>query len=115
MTNPQSYHYLASPYTHDDQSVVERRVSQAMEYTADQLNQGIYVYSPIVHCHELATLHSLPTDADFWWGFNSTMIRSCKELIVLQLDDWLKSKGVKQEINYAEFLGIPVRHATPLS
>lgn len=98
--------YLASPYTHPDPQVVQSRFLSAMQYTADCLCAKEFIYSPIVHCHELATRHTLPTDFDFWKSYNFHMLGRADELRVLMLDGWETSKGVSAEIMLAQELGI---------
>lgn len=102
------YLYLASPYSHDDSEVVELRYRCTEHAVAVLLQQGVAVYSPIVHCHYLARIHGMPTDAKFWERYNQRMLAPAKKLLVLQLEDWEKSIGVRGEINYA------VTHCKPI-
>ncbi|MCP5014648.1 MAG: DUF1937 family protein, partial [Ketobacter sp.] len=46
--------YLAQPYTDPNPDVREHRFNLGERYTAELLQNGQWVYSPIVHCHELA-------------------------------------------------------------
>ena len=95
-----SYIYIASPYTHKDPNVVEQRYLKVMEATAHFLNQGIHVYSPVVHCHELAHRHNLPKDFEFWQDYNFAMLVSAHELWVIMIDGWKESVGVQSELDY---------------
>ncbi len=97
--------YLASPYSHPDPGVVENRYQSVMAYTALLLIKKQWVYSPIVHCHEMAKKHKLPTDAAYWQDYNETMLRAADELYVLMLHKWQNSVGVRMELEFWENLG----------
>ena len=103
-----TYTYLASPYTHQDPAIMDMRNKLAMAAAARLLKDGVHVYSPIVHCHELASRHDLPRDVGFWWSYNRAMLRHASNMVVLRIDGWDKSRGVAQEIAFAEHGGIPV-------
>ena len=61
--------YLASPYSHPDPAVRERRFRAACSAAAFLLQAGHAVFSPIAHGHVLAE-HGLPTDWSFWQRFD---------------------------------------------
>lgn len=103
-----SYSYLASPYTHPQLYVELERYHAAERAAVWLLQRKVWVYSPIVHCHPLALKYKLPTDYDFWRQYNQAMIMSAYDLIVLALDGWANSKGVKDEIKLATQLGLQV-------
>jgi hypothetical protein len=88
-----SYLYLASPYSHVDPARRHGRYRAACAATCWLLNIRCWVYSPIVHCHELARLHDLPGDFEFW-----------------RMTD---SIGVKNEIAYARRNMKPIHLLTP--
>lgn len=92
--------YLASPYTHTNPTIVEKRYKQTIAAMAYLLGQGKFVYSPIVHCHVIATEHNLQTDYLFWKEYNEHFLDLSNEIIVLCLDGWEESKGIAHEIDY---------------
>lgn len=104
------YSYLASPYTHPDPFVREARYLQAMIELTRRLKAGEHVYSPIVHCHELAKIADLPRDAKFWEAYNHTMLNRSSRLVVLCLPGWKESKGVADEISQAIYWGLPIEY-----
>ncbi len=93
------YIYLASPYTAGGAGAFlrEQRYLQTMEHLAWMLKRGVHVYSPIVHCHELAKIADLPRDAKFWEAYNFTMLRGSEMMHILMLDGWELSDGIKDE------------------
>ena len=96
-----SYCYIASPYSHEDPAIMEDRYKAVMKITAEYLQGKIHVYSPIVHCHEIAKVYSLPKDYNFWKAYNKTMLDKADKLIVVMLDGWENSIGVSDEIKFA--------------
>ena len=72
------------------------------------LKQGVHIYSPIVHCHELAKIADMPRDAGFWERYNFTMLAAAEQLWVLMIAGWLESKGIAGEITEAKRLEIPI-------
>ena len=101
-----TYEYLASPYTHDDPAIRELRYRLAREHTAKLLTARIPVYSPIVHCHDLAKCHALPHDAEFWKWYNLAMMQSSTKLRVLTIEGWNVSQGVTWEMDQSSNLGL---------
>lgn len=98
--------YLASAYSHSDPLIMKTRFMLAEQCTASLLARRQWVYSPIVHCHELAHKFALPTDFTFWRDYNFNILRHASKLFVLDVKGWEESKGVAAEIEMAEVLGI---------
>lgn len=108
------YLYLASPYSHDDKEIEHMRYLGALNATAHLISRHVAIYSPIVHCHELARAAELPTDFEFWMRYNYRMLSAARKLLVLKLDGWEFSVGVRAEITYALTHCKPVLYRTPL-
>lgn len=94
----EGYQYVASPYSDPDPYVRQMRYFGVLRATQRLLNRGIWVYSPIVHCHEMAKLFGLPFEAGFWRAYNRAMLVPAKGLIVIRLDGWSQSVGLKEEL-----------------
>ena len=45
--------YIASPYTHADPAVRQRRFEDVYHYVAERMLQGAVVYSPIAHSNPI--------------------------------------------------------------
>jgi hypothetical protein len=93
--------YLASPYTHENENVMENRYDKTRKVTEFLLSRGLPVYSSIVYGHHL----KLPHMWEFWKAFDLDMITLCDIIIVLTLDGWKESIGVQAEIEHAKSLG----------
>lgn len=100
--------YLASPYSHPDPLIMKTRFLLAEQCTAALLQRKDWVYSPIVHCHELASKYNLPTDFVYWQEYNVAMLRRCEELFILAIPGWRESKGVTAELTVAQMLNMPI-------
>ena len=104
------FEYLASPYTHSDPLVREQRYLRTLEATSILLKNGIWVYSPIVHCHHMSQVFGLPYDAAFWAAYNEEMLRASAGVLVLRLEGWHISVGVKEEIQLAIRINKPLNY-----
>lgn len=102
--------YLASPYSHPDLLIMKTRFLIAEQVVAKMLQARRHVYSPIVHCHELAQKYELPTDFAFWKSYNFDFLRRADSLVVLQIKGWEESKGVTAELDFARTVGIDVTY-----
>lgn len=91
--------YLASPYSSTYPDIVHSRFEDTMEFISSRIPR-FPIFSPIVHCHELAKKYNLPTDAQSWQEYNESFLSRANKLWVLQLDGWQKSLGVRKEIDY---------------
>ena len=94
-----SFIYVASPYTGTIEQM-EVRFLEVEHYVAHMLQQGVPVFSPIVHCHSLAHKYDLPKEVEFWDAYDKRMMDAATELHVLCLRDWESSRGVRMEIGY---------------
>jgi hypothetical protein len=95
-----SLYYLASPYSHADPTVRQRRFELVNEIAIDLINRGYVIIEPIVMGHPKAG--HLPTDFEFWKRVDTTFIERCDGIIVADtIQGWQESKGVTAEIEFA--------------
>ena len=102
------FDYLGSPYSHKDPFVREYRYLQAMQRVSHLLKNNFWVYSPIVHCHELKKIVELPHEHDFWLAYDLVMLEKARALQVLCLPNWQDSLGLGIEIRHAKAVGKPI-------
>lgn len=102
--------YLASPYSHSDPVVVEKRFEDICRIAGKLMNDGEIVFSPIAHCHVIAMRCELPIHWEFWKRIDEEFIRRSDKVVVAMMPGWKESKGVTAEIAIATELGIPVEY-----
>lgn len=108
--------YLASPYSHADADVRERRFQAVASFVSHIMltTPNIVIYSPILHSHQLASLYGLPDDFYFWQTHSLHMLDLSSSMWVLALDGYRNSRGVQEETLYAAQKEIPIRMMTPV-
>lgn len=104
--------YLASPYTHPEQSVREDRFNLVCRAASILMRRGEYVYSPIGATHPMSVNCLLPLTWDYWEQYDRWFIERCDYLVVLMIDGWQQSKGVTAELKIARELGKPIGYVT---
>lgn len=107
---PEVITYLAVPYSHPDASVRKYRFQVANQIAAGLMREGQHVFSPISHTHPIALAGDLPTDWAYWEQYDRAMLSICGKLLIIRLDGWTESHGIRGEIAIAEELGIPVEY-----
>lgn len=101
-----SYIYLSSPYSHQSDSVRQRRYELALHVASRITEQNITVYSPIVHNRHIALKTQLPSTFDYWSHHNYNMLRWADKLWILTIDGWLDSVGIKGEVEWFDGHGM---------
>ena len=104
--------YLASPYSHSDAGIREQRYHDACQAATRLLQSGQPVFAPIVHGHPLVGC-GLPTDWSFWGRICRHYLEACQQVVVLMLNGWEQSIGVRAEIEIATSLEKPVWYWAP--
>ena len=104
--------YVASPYTHPDPAIQEKRFQDVCRFSAGLFQQGICAFSPIAYTHPIAQ-YGLPTGFEFYMDYDIAILNACAEMIVLMLDGWQDSEGVQAEIEIAKAMGLPIRYVEP--
>lgn len=111
--------YLASPYSAkkpdgtDDIDLMEQRFDAVCRKAGELMLNGNVVYSPIAHCHPIAVRVDLPRDWSFWGKLDRDMLSWASRFIVLKLDGWEQSIGVRAETEIAKSMGLLVEYAEP--
>lgn len=124
--------YLASPYTvtagqlvtassarpavpSDDvvRELVEQRFAAVCRWAGALIAAGLVVYSPIAHSHAISQAAMFGTDWETWRGLDLVMLAKSDVLIVLQLDGWSDSVGVRAEVSEAHDRMMPILYWDP--
>ena len=104
--------YIASPYKHKDGSVMEERFNAVKQTTLEIMREfeDIIPFSPI--CYTVGLEEDIDIINFDWYSFDLEFLYRCDILLVLQLEGWENSYGVKLEIEEACKNDIPVIYAT---
>jgi hypothetical protein len=104
--------YLACPFRHKDISIQKKRCAAAHYVAAQLSSQGYHVFSPLTHNEILIDL--IPNQPkEHWLEFDLAILEICKKLLVLKLEGWDVSYGVKLEIDFAKDKKIPIEEIDP--
>jgi hypothetical protein len=99
--------YLALPYSGQE----EKAFMNANRVAGIMMESGHTVFSPISHSHSIGVRAK---DWDFWRKQDLDWLIMCDELVVLKNEGWDESRGVMEEIAFAESHKIPIRYLEPL-
>jgi len=102
--------YLASPYYDPDKQVREKRYRDISSVVARLIQDGVHVFSPIVHNHHIAERFGLAGNWAFWGPHDIHMLRHSERLTVVMMDGWEKSTGIQAEISIAKQMHIPMNY-----
>lgn len=102
--------YLASPYSHPDPAVRQRRFELACAAAAHRMESGLIVYSPIAHSHPIEQFMAQQQSHEFWMDQCMALLRRADSMVVLTLPGWEVSRGVLLEINAANLLSLKVTY-----
>lgn len=105
--------YLAIPYSHEDESVMQWRAEVSDFIFSKLSNQGRKIYAPISSCHHVAKKYGMPRNWEFWEALDREFIKVCKRIVVIQLEGWETSTGVKAELKLAEQYGVEIEFLDP--
>lgn len=99
--------YLATPYTKHPRG---RAVAflEAAAAAAICFKAGIPVFAAIPHAHPISDAGQMATDYDTWAPINELMVGLARGVIVVRLDGWDESDGVKAEMRLCARLGKPI-------
>lgn len=100
--------YLATPYSHPEESVRNWNYVQAKRTTGSLMAARLPVFCPIVHCHPIAVSHDLPLDAEYWWDYNLRFMEASSLIGIAYIGGWDRSLGVDKEIRWARMNNKPI-------
>ena len=79
----------------------------ACRAAAELIRQGKTVFSPVAYSHAICQL-GLPLDWAFWERHDLAFLKMCEEVVVLTIDGWQASVGVRAEIEAARSMEKPI-------
>lgn len=102
--------YLSIPYTG-----CENLSFSVSCVVLDKLIRAGNVAISTVVCGHAMRLQGRVDKSDYglWIGYDLKILRDCDALVVVKLDGWNNSAGVKAEMDEARSLGIPIIYLDP--
>ncbi len=101
--------YLSAPYSSTDDAVKEERMRLFYKYDAYLSRNGHFTLSPLYKVE--TTKHgSMPDDWEYWKEYSYKLLSVCDEMIVMKMDGWEESTGVREEIEYCNEHGIDITY-----
>ncbi|MBD9514270.1 MULTISPECIES: DUF1937 family protein [Pseudomonadaceae] len=103
--------FLACPYSHADAAVVEQRFAACNQVAAEIVKSGHAVYSQVSMSHPInRCLPELDRAAigKMWGPVDAFFMEALEELVVLDLEGWDQSAGIRREIEFFEARGLRV-------
>lgn len=104
--------YLASPFSSKFKSLEVSRYNAITKLAARLMHEyEVALITPITSSYniKLADPDNIDTDFEFWKEIDLTFISRSDEVWVAEMDGWLESVGVREEINFAMNKGITIR------
>jgi hypothetical protein len=94
--------YVASPYSHPDENIRIERFNKVSKFVTNLVSKGFCAISPITYGHTLLNYKNMPTDFEFWNNFCISLLSKADILYVYKIEGWNQSKGLNEEIKYAQ-------------
>jgi hypothetical protein len=104
--------YLACPYNSPNPQIMEERARTANRIAAELMARGALVFSPLTHNLPLLR-EGLPAGWSHWAEFDQTVLERCDKLIVVKLEGWEDSAGVRNELKLARDRNMPIEFLDP--
>ncbi len=102
--------YIAATYNNapDKDAHMEAILTYMGEYMA--AHEDSILITPLLHHYTLKLVPNLKSDYKYWRTFSRTLLSKCDSMIVLMSEGWETSGGVKDEIECATKLNIPISY-----
>jgi hypothetical protein len=100
--------YVATPYT-NYQLGREKAYKDACTAAEGILKVGEAVYCPIAHYHSIVSDVDAKTGA-YWQKVNAPFMDAATLLIIVKMDGWAESAGIRAEERYFREAGKPILH-----
>lgn len=106
--------YIATPYTHPDPKVVEKRVKDTEDCVVHIIKSfhDVVPFSPILYSLSLQRSGIENPSREGWYAFGLAFLRKADRVVVMEFDGWESSIGVALEIAFAKAKGLPISYYT---
>ena len=95
-------YYLGQPYSHKNPDVMHQRFIDGCKAEAQLVLQGFHIYGPIPETVSVATYGKLEGTGWLQWREQDLdKLNRCDVLLILLLEGWQDSQGLRGEIKFA--------------
>lgn len=104
--------YIAAPYSPDANSInhnkiIEDRMELFSGSVAKLITMECHAVSPLFN-HYFLHHRNIPGTWDYWKSYSENLLQRSDAMLILMIDGWDRSKGVKGEIEMAKDMNKPV-------
>jgi len=104
--------YIAAPYSHPDEEVIEHRMKVVQRAIAKYMSLGVHALSPLLAHHVLNEGIELPTNYEFWQDYCKDILVRCDSMKIITLPGWKESIGIADEIKCCQRNHMPFSNVT---
>lgn len=111
--------YIAGPFASNSPSSRRRRKEELdrylahLHYAASLAEQGLCIFSPIVHGYHISTDCVRPPPDRYWLTLADIFLPLATEVHLLRLPGWREAFGVQYETSLAVKHNITIKHIDP--
>ncbi len=105
--------FVSSPYSTPDAELKALRYKTSCISCGAIMRMGGYPLSPVVHGVPIVNVMTVPDDYEYWKEYCLALVSKCDFMIILMVEGWEESSGVKGEMEAARKLDIPVYFFQP--
>lgn len=104
--------YLATPYSR--LADLDRAFQQAGAIAYQLSSAGVPLFCPIVHAHAMARAAGQdPKNPAIYEALNRRMLDVCSKLIVVRMEGWSISDGMREEVEFFRRMHKPIHDLYP--
>jgi nucleoside 2-deoxyribosyltransferase len=106
--------YLATPYS--KMADIDRAFEQAARVAAKLSLAGMTVFAPIAHSHPMVRAAGLDhRNPAVYAALNRRMLCFCDVLVIVLMEGWRESDGIKEEFDFFEAAHKPIYDCDPFT
>jgi len=104
--------FLGAPYSHKDESVTDGRMKIFCRVVEYLINQGALVHSPLLMHMVRKECPKIPGTWEYWESYAQRLMVFSDLYVVIKLEGWDSSVGVKGELELAKKCKLPIMGLT---
>lgn len=90
--------YIACPYSHENTAVREHRYRMSCIAASKLFQAGIVAFNPLANSVPAVEFGGIDLAHSEWMSIDIPILLRSDEVLILGLDEWTQSKGVRMEL-----------------